>query len=87
MFQCPVLPELLAMSEDSAQLNSLLKDANLPDHQEVKSLMLRILGIARVNTMQCWPASRRSDFEVDEDLKKDCDDETCGDLISRMVRW
>jgi len=34
-FQCPVLPELLAMSEDSAQLNSLLKDANLPDHQEV----------------------------------------------------
>jgi len=34
-FQCPVLPELLAMSEDSAQLNSLLKDARLPDHQEV----------------------------------------------------
>ena len=39
MFQCPVLPELLAMSEDSAQLNSLLKDANLPDHQEVKSFV------------------------------------------------
>ena len=35
--QCPVLPELLAMSEDSAQLNSLLKDARLPDHQEVSS--------------------------------------------------
>merc|ERR1712051_251390 len=34
-FQCPVLPELLAMSEDSAQLNSLLKDAKLVDHQEV----------------------------------------------------
>ena len=25
------------MSEDSAQLNSLLKDAKLPDHQEVGS--------------------------------------------------
>ena len=60
MFQCPVLPELLAMSEDSAQLNSLLKDANLPDHQEVKSyvkdsrdgqpaggLILRMMRISR----------------------------------------
>jgi len=34
-FQCPVLPELLAMSEDFSFLSTCLSDANLSDHQEV----------------------------------------------------
>ena len=31
------------MSEDSAQLNSLLKDARLPDHQEVLVIMMMMI--------------------------------------------
>lgn len=34
-FQCPLLPELLCLSEDQRNLSVILEDAKLPDHDEV----------------------------------------------------
>ena len=55
------------------------------------SLMLRILGMARVNMMQCRPTTRRSDFEDDHQevksyVKDSRDGQPAGGLILRMMR-
>ena len=49
------------MSEDSAQLNSLLKDARLPDHQEVLMVvqgfptLLMPLAVSNLKwVIRCW---------------------------------
>ena len=45
------------MSEDSAQLNSLLKDARLPDHQEVLMVVQGFPPLAVSNfkwVFRCW---------------------------------
>ena len=39
------------MSEDSAQLNSLLKDARLPDHQEVLMVVMVMVMVVMVVVM------------------------------------
>ena len=39
------------MSEDSAQLNSLLKDARLPDHQEVLMVVMVMVVMVVVMVM------------------------------------